>query len=105
VEEISFIVEPTIHGAGARGGLMGVLENRVGIGVKGCCLKNLGEYLIFGYGRVQKSEMGDVGEKILKAGGVGVNIFSIKNESGLLRWWGRGEGEFDVERDKVRRAW
>jgi hypothetical protein len=53
VEGFAFIVEPTIHGAGARGGLMGVLTSRVGIGVKGCRLKNLGEYLIFGCGRVQ----------------------------------------------------
>jgi hypothetical protein len=51
VEDFAFIVEPMIHGARARGGLMGVLTSRVGIRVKGCPLENLGEYLIFGFGR------------------------------------------------------
>jgi hypothetical protein len=53
VEDFAFIVESTIHGVGAMDGLMGVLTSRVGIGIKSCCLENLGECLIFGCGHVQ----------------------------------------------------
>jgi len=53
VEDFAFIIEPTIHGAGAKGGFMGVLMSRVGVGIKSCHLKNLGKYLIYGCGHVQ----------------------------------------------------
>jgi hypothetical protein len=51
--------------------------------------------------------VGDGGEQFLKAGGVGVDIISIKEEGGAggggVGWGGGGGG--DVEREKVRRAW
>jgi hypothetical protein len=41
----------------------------------------------------------EIGGKFLKAGGIGIDIISIKEECGAGRWWGRlgrggyGEGE------------
>jgi hypothetical protein len=53
VEGFAFIVEPTVHGAGARGRLMGVLTSRVGVGIKGCLHEDRGKNLVFGCGGVQ----------------------------------------------------
>jgi hypothetical protein len=52
VEGFGFIVEPAVHGTGARGRLMGVLTSRVGVGIKGCLHKDRGNYLVFGCGCV-----------------------------------------------------
>jgi hypothetical protein len=91
VEEFAFIIERMIHGAWSKDVLMGVLASTVGIGVKGCRLQNLGEYLIFGCGRVQRSEMGDRGEQLHKVRDVGVDIISIKTKSGVWRWGEKGK--------------
>jgi hypothetical protein len=53
VEGFAFIIEPTVHGAGARGRLMGMLTSRVGVGIKGCLHEDRGKNLVFGCGGVQ----------------------------------------------------
>jgi hypothetical protein len=52
VDGFVFIVEPIVHGAGARSRLMGVSTGRVGVGIKGCLHKDCGKYLVFGCGCV-----------------------------------------------------
>jgi hypothetical protein len=53
VDGFTFIVEPMVHGVGARGRLMGVLTNKMGVGIKGCHHEDCGKYLIIGRGCVQ----------------------------------------------------
>jgi hypothetical protein len=52
VEGFAFIIKPTVHGAGARGRIMGMLTSRVGVGIKGCLHEVCGKNLIFGCGGV-----------------------------------------------------
>lgn len=38
MEGFAFLVEPMVHGAGTKGGIMSVLSSGVGIGIEGCLI-------------------------------------------------------------------
>jgi hypothetical protein len=53
VEVFAFMIEPTIHGEGARGRLMDLLTSRVEVGIKCCLHEDHGKNLVFGCGGFQ----------------------------------------------------
>ena len=62
LEGFSCVIKPRIHGAGYRGGLMGVLMGRMGVRVKVCLPKNRTmervSYLAVGVSNYLKCRMG-----------------------------------------------